>query len=330
MENFKTALKNKNFDHLYFFVGEETFLSNYYLDALKTALKCNADFDYSVLDAENISELQEAVEGMPMMSEKKLVVVKGIDFSDEIKKAEDADFVAELLEIVPGFVCLVFQCRTIKKTSKIYKTLKEKCTLVEFSFQKPQDVARWVLKACQSKNIRIDRETAAYLVDCAGVDMTLLETEIEKLSSYCGEEPVTIEAIDKIVIKSIDAKTYQLMDAVFDGHSKEAFELLNELSVAENGKPVYLNASLMGTIRTLLEYEALSTEGKSNAAICDKLRIYPAKAKKYSVYLKRIDKKFLQNMLKRCIEIDTQMKTGADGFNGLSIIIGEMLAKTGR
>lgn len=327
MEKFKTALKNKNFDHLYFFIGEETFLSDYYLDALKTALKCNTDFDYTVLDSENISELQEAVEGMPMMSEKKLVVVKGIELSNEIEK-DDVDYVEEILNIVPSFTCLVFSCRTIKKTSKLYKILKDKCTQVEFDFQKPQDVTRWVLKACQAKNVVIDRETAAYLVDCAGVDMTLLGTEIDKLSSYCGDEPVTIDAIDKIVIKSMDAKTYQLMDAVFDGHSKEAFELLNELSVAESGMPIYLNASLMGNIRTLLEYEALVSEGKSNAAISDRLRLYPAKVKKYSGYIKKMDKKFLQNMLKRCIEIDAQMKMGADGLTGLSLVIGEMLTKT--
>ena len=112
----------------------------------------------------------------------------------------------------------------------------------------------------------------------------------------------------------------QLMDAVFDGHSKEAFELLNELSVAESGMPIYLNASLMGTIRTLLEYEALASEGKSSVAISDKLRMHPAKTKKYATYFKKVDKKFLQNMLKRCIEIDAQMKMGADGLTGLSII----------
>ena len=86
----------------------------------------------------------------------------------------------------------------------------------------------------------------------------------------------------------------------------------------------------MGTLRTLLEYETLASEGKSSTAISDRLKIYPAKAKKYSGYLKKIDKKFLQSMLERCIDIDSQMKLGADGFTGLSLVIGEMLSKTKR
>ena len=330
MEKLKTAIKNKNPDHLYFFLGEEIFLSNYYLDSLKKTIGCNEDFDYITVEPEEIMSLQEAVEGVPVFSEKKMVVVKGIDLSDEIKKTSEVDYVSEVLSVVPSFTCLVFQCRTIKKTSKLYKILKEKCTQVQFDYQKPVDVTKWVLKVAQTKDVAIDRETAAYLVESVGTDMTTLNTELDKLASYCDNAPVTYDAIDKIVIKSIDAKTYYLMDAIFDGHSKEAFELLNELTIAESGMPIYLNASIMGTLRTLLEYEALVAEGKSSAAISDRLRLYPAKAKKYSGYLKKIDKAFLKNMLNRCLDIDSQMKMGADGFTGLSLIIGEMLAKTKR
>ena len=281
MEKFKMALKNKNLDHLYFFLGEEAFLSDFYLNMLKKTLGCNEDFDYITVETDDLMSLQETVEGVPVMSEKKMVVIKAVDFSDEFDKASQADYLSELLDIVPSFTCLVFQCRTIKKTSKIYKVLKEKCTQVIFDFQKPQDVTKWVLKAAQARNLQIDRETASYLVESAGVDMTLLGTELDKLASYCNDEPVTFEAIDEIVIKSMDAKTYYLLDAIFDGHSKEAFELLNELMLAERDMPIYLNASIMGTLRTLLEYEALLSEGKSSAAISDRLKLYPTKAKKF-------------------------------------------------
>jgi len=330
MEKLKAALKNKNPDHLYFFLGEEIFLSNYYLESLRKTLGCNVDFDYTVIDSEDISGLQEEVEGVPVMSEKRMIVVKGMDFSEEIKKTADVDFLSAVIDIVPSFSCLVFQCRTIKKTSAVYKLLKEKCTQVLFDYQKPQDVSKWVLKACQSKNISIDRETAAYFVDSVGVDMTLLNSELDKLASYCNGEPATVDAIDKISVKSIDAKTYHLLDAIFDGHSNEAFELFNELIMSDRNMPIYLNASIMGTLRSLLEYEALATEGKSSSAIADRLKLYPVKVKKYAGYMKKIDKKFLQTMLKRCLDIDGQMKMGADGVAGLSLIIGEMLSKTRR
>ena len=327
MENLKTALKNKNLEHLYFFLGEETYLSNYYLDAVKKALKCDENFDYIRIDSENVMGLQDAVESVPVMSEKKLVAVTGIDFSNEIKSAE-TEYVAQILENVPTYTCVVFLCRAIKKNSKIYKVLSEKCKTCLFDYQKPQDVIRWLIKVAQNKNSSMSRDTAALLIEYCGVDMTTLNNEMDKISAYCVSDGIiTDDAIEKIVIKSVEAKIYYLLDAIFSGQSREVFSLLREFE-AENEKPIYINASIMGTIKTLLEYIYMSEEGKSGGAISDKLRLRPIQAKKYAGYMKKIDKRFLENMLKRCIDLDMQMKRGADGFNGLSLISGEMLAKT--
>lgn len=329
MEKIKSAVKNKNFDHLYFFLGEEVFLSEYYVCQMKNTLVKDEQFDYIIFDSEDIGGLQEAVEGFPVMSEQKLVVVKGLDFSNEFKQ-NDVEFLTALLETVPLSTCMVFCCRTIKKNSKIYKLLQEKCTVCLFERQKPAEVIRWILKVAQSKNMRMDRETAALLIEYAGVDMTALMCEMEKLASYCGEgNSITQQAIEKIVIKSVDAKIYYLLDAIFGGHSSDAFLLLSEFK-AENEKPIYINASVMGTIRTLLEHAYLLEEGKTSAAITDKLRLRPIQAKKNAAYLKKVDKRFLENMLKRCIDLDMQMKRGADGFAGLSLIVGEMLLKTNK
>ena len=327
MDNFKIALKNKNFDHCYFFLGEEVFLTNFYLDALKKALGCNEDFDYIVVDEEDVLSLQEIVEAAPVLSEKKLVVLKGIDLSLNIK-SDAVDFLEQLLENVPPYTCLVFTSITIKKNSKIYKLLNDKCKVTLFERQKPQDVIKWILKAAQTKNVMIDRETAALLIEFAGVDMTTLNAELDKLASFCGEgNVITADAIERVVIKSIDAKIYYLLDAVFGGNSREAFELLKEYEV-ENETPIYINASIMGTIRTILEYDCLLKEGKTAYAISEKLKLRPIQAKKYAGYVKKISSVFLEAMLKRCVELDIQLKRGIDGFSALSLIIGEMLLKT--
>ena len=326
MENFKIALKNKNFDHSYFFLGEEVFLTNFYLNALKKALDCDEDFDYIVVDEDDVLTLQEVVEAAPVLSEKKLVVLKGIDLS--LLKSDAVDFLEQLLDNVPAYTCLVFTSATIKKNSKIYKLLKDKCTVSVFERLKPQDVIKWILKAAQAKNVMVDRETAALLIEFAGTDMTTLNTELDKLASFCGEgNVITADAIERVVIKSIDAKIYYLLDAVFGGNSREAFELLKEYEV-ENESPIYINASIMGTIRTILEYDCLLKEGKTTYAISEKLRLRPIQAKKYAGYVKKISSVFLESMLKRCVELDIQLKRGANGFQALSLIIGEMLLKT--
>lgn len=329
MDKLKTAIKNKNLDHMYFFLGEEVYLSKYYLNALKDVINCDETFDYVLLDADDLSSLQESIEGMPVMSEKKMVVIKGLDLSDELKQ-EDVELISALIEDVPPFTVLVFLSRTIKKNSKIYKLLSEKCTLCSFEHQKPAEVIKWLVNVANKNNMNLDRDAASLLIEFAGIDMTTLSTELDKLASYCGDgKIITADAIEKIVIKSVDAKIYYLLDAVLGGNSKEAFSLLEEFK-AENEKPIYINASIMGTIRTLLEQAYLQKEGMSPSAIADKLRLRPIQSKKNTAYLKKIDSLFLENILKRCVHLDGEMKRGADGFAGLSLVIGEMLLKTSR
>ena len=329
MDKLKTAIKNKNIDRMYFFLGDEAYLSQYYLNALKEAIGCDETFDYVCLDADDLSLLQESIESMPVMSEKKMVVVKGLDISDELKQ-EDVDLISALTEDVPSFTVLIFLTRTIKKNSKIYKLLSEKCTMCNFEFQKPAEVIKWLTNVANKRNVKLDRETASLLVEYVGVDMTMLSTELDKLVSYCGEgKNITADAIERIVIKSVDAKIYYLLDAILAGDSAKAYELLEEFK-AENEKPIYINASIMGTIRTLLEQAYLQKEGMNASAIADKLRLRPIQSKKNTAYLKKIDTVFLENILKRCVYLDEEMKRGADGFMGIALIIGEMLLKTSK
>ena len=80
MEKIKAAIKNKNFDHMYFFLGEEVYLTSYYVDSIKKTLLPNgSEFDFIMFDSENIEDLQEAVESAPVLNEKKVVVVSQLN-----------------------------------------------------------------------------------------------------------------------------------------------------------------------------------------------------------------------------------------------------------
>lgn len=329
MEKLKVAVKNKNLDHLYFFNGEEVYLMHYYIQQVKKTLLKEESFDFIQFDSEDISGLQEAVEGFPMLNEHKVVVVKGQDLTSELK-ADEVEFLTELLENVPTSTCLIFSSVTVKKNTKLYKLLQDKCTVCQFDKQKPAEIIRWLVNLAKSNEMILDRDAAALLLEYAGADMTTLKTELEKLFSYCIDSKVITEkAIEDIVIRSVDAKIYYLLDAVFGGDSEKAFVILQELKV-ENEKPIYINASIMGTLRSLIEHAYLQKEGRTPAAIADKLHLRPIQAKKNTAYLKRIDVTFLENMLKRCVDLDMRMKRGSDGFAGLSLVLGEMLLKTKR
>ena len=82
-QNLKAAVRNKAVDRLYFFYGEESFLMNYYLEAIKKQLldPLTESFNFHRFNSENfeLAAFMEAVENLPMMAEATLVQVDDID-----------------------------------------------------------------------------------------------------------------------------------------------------------------------------------------------------------------------------------------------------------
>ena len=157
METIKKALKEKKFDNLYFFYGEEVYLSNFYVGALKKELIENDEFNYTRLFCDDLeSRFQESVEAMPVFEENRMVVVTSRDFSAEVK--EDVyKLLEEMLEDMPPYTYVVFVCGNIKKTSKIYKLLSSKCTTCVFDKQKPPQLISWICNVFAKKGYAIEK-----------------------------------------------------------------------------------------------------------------------------------------------------------------------------
>ena len=328
METIKNDLKNNQFKQLYFFLGEEVFLSDFYINAIKGKIVQMEEFNYFKLDTEKLEFLQDAVQSSPMMSEKKLVVLRGLDFSKEIKDS-DVSFIEELIEDIPFYTHIIFACREIsKKTSKIYKLLSEKCTLCEFKKQGSVEIIRWIANVVKRNEMEITKDAAELMTKYAGFDMNTLKNEIEKCCAYSKAEGIITEnTIKEVVTRNIESKTFDLLDAVMDMQKEKALMIFAELE-KDKEEPVLINGALSKTIMGVLEYKLLKTEGQSVSAISSKMGLKPYTQKKYARYCDKMSEKFLQRMLSRCSEFDISYKTGIiNGYTGLTLLICEMMER---
>lgn len=325
METVKKALKDKKFDNLYFFYGEEVYLSDFYVNALKKELVENNEFNYTRLFCDELNRFQESVEAMPVFSDKRMVVVSSRDFSAEIKE-DSYRLLEEMLEDMPPFTYVVFVCGSIKKTSKIFKLLSAKCTTCVFEKQKAPSLISWISNVFKKKGYEIDKETSSYLLEFAGSDMTKLLSEIEKLASYeLKTKKITNQSIEAVVTRTVDSKVFELLDAAMYKNRDKAFDILNSL-MREKEEPVYINGALMRNISGVLEYKILKSEGKPLTQISEKLGLRPFTQKKYAEFDKKFSEKFLEQMLSACADCDIGFKTGEmDGCTGLSLLIGTLL-----
>jgi DNA polymerase-3 subunit delta len=103
--------------------------------------------------------------------------------------------------------------------------------------------------------------------------MTNLDTEIEKLISYCTGDRVTTEDIDAIVTPELNAAIYQLTDSISKRDYDTAARKLWELQ-AQNEPANRILAGISSVLRQLLAAKLLIKAGKNYMDLKEICRIH--------------------------------------------------------
>ena len=129
VQQLKSDLAAGTVANLYVFYGEEGYLKRHYLNQLKEL--CGGPFEAFntvLLDGEQVSvqALTDAVDSIPMGSEKKLVIVR--DYKLMQPTGEMKEYLPQLLSELPDYICLVFYFDTLEfkpdKRLNLWKTIE--------------------------------------------------------------------------------------------------------------------------------------------------------------------------------------------------------------
>lgn len=328
---FRQELEKGALGSLYIFYGEETYLRDFYLGEMKKALLTGGldDFNYHVLQGKDLTlrRLQEAVDAMPMMSERTFVTVTDYDISKG-----DQERMAELLSDLPDYLCLVFVYDVLEykldSRTKLAKVVKEKGRAVEFLRQDQKDLTGWIARRFRALGHDIAAADAQYLLFLCGDLMTGLISEIGKIGAYAREKRVTRREIDAVATPQLDAVVFNLTDAISEGNFDRAFGVLSDLLHMQE-PPIKLLSVLGKQLRQLycarLAYEA----GKDVPWLMETCGIrstYPAE--KLMRAARRFSLPWCRNALCLCEEADLRMKsTGADGKDVLTGLLLDLSEK---
>ena len=90
----------------------------------------------------------------------------------------------------------------------------------------------WVIERGKEMSLGIDRDAAQALVERVGQNQRRLVRELEKIVIYAPEGGrVGIELVEELTASDVEAKAYQLADAVIDGDRGLALALAEDLQV---------------------------------------------------------------------------------------------------
>ncbi len=316
-------LKSKKLNNLYLFYGPEAFMKKYYTDSVvEHQVKSGSEeFNKVILEGKvDAGRIIEACHTMPFFSDGKVVIVRNSGLFKN--KNSEEDTLISFLKNIPDFTVLLFVEDEVDKRLKTFKTTKEIGLIVEFDFQKPAELTKWVVKVFRKSNKAIDTKCASRIVEYCEPNMTEILNEIDKVIMYMGDETnVKTEHIEAVVVKSIKTIIFDLMDAIFEKKSSKAISLLHDMLYLKEPH-VRIVFMIARQIRQVLELKALLEMGIPTGQAGSKLKVAPFILKKLTRQVKNYDIETLKNAMIECLKLDTDIKTGQiDPQTGIELFI---------
>lgn len=317
----KDHIKNNEIKSLYLFYGPEEYLKKYYSGLIEKNVIEEDLRAMNMVVLEGRVEVKKVIDNcdtMPLFSERKLVIVKNSGLFKSGKKAEgekskgkapNDDFIS-FLQNVPSHTCLIFLEEEIDKRLKTVDAIKKNGLIVEFSYQKPAELVKWVIKALKSFNKDIGSDAASELVNNSEPGMNEILNEINKLVLYSGDrERISLQDVRKVCTRSIKSRIFDLTDAVAEKNRTRAFKILEDMVVLKEPMQRIL-FMITRQLRHVLEMKLLINDGATVNEAASKLGVTPYIAGKISKQSREFDMETLEKSLEESLELDLAVKTG--------------------
>jgi DNA polymerase-3 subunit delta len=314
VKQLKTDIANGTIGSLYVFYGEEGYLKRHYLNQLKEL--CGGPFEAFnniTLDGEQVSvqSLTDAVDSIPMGSEKKLVVVR--DYKLMQPTGDLKEFLPQLLSELPEYICLVFYFDTLEfkpdKRLNLWKVLEANGQVIEFAQSSAASLIPWVKRHFYEHGKMIETPECEYLLFLCGASMENLLTEISKIAAGTPGERIDKGDIDALGSRVLEATVFELTDSIMEKQYSKGLLILRDLFDMKQ-EPVAILAAITKQMQRLYGAKLALAKGKGENHIAQILGFksaYPARRLIESA--RRCTMDFLRWAQEICLETDLALKS---------------------
>jgi DNA polymerase-3 subunit delta len=141
--------------------------------------------------------------------EARLVLVESV----ERWKAADAKAIADYLATPAPATVLALVAGEVKADSALAKACAKAGELLVYEAPRKRDLPGWVAEQLGRLGASADPDACRALVELVGEDLRALTTEIEKLATWAGEEPIGARDVERLAVAAADVPPWTLTDA---------------------------------------------------------------------------------------------------------------------
>ncbi len=320
----------------YLFFGEEDYLKMHAVKSLRQVicpdetLSFFNDLHLDALDFEP-SKLLEALMPMPMMADRKLVTLTGMNFNTMRQGEIDAlcDVLASLSDYDYNVFVLSVSADGLqpgilpKKPSATLEKLAAYLTPVHFEACSTAKLSAWLGRHFTHRGITVQSDFCDKMIEYCGHRMFTLANEVDKLCFYVashGRTEPTEEELHLVCTSATEYDAFAFANAVMSGNRETALAILADYRLRRI-EPLLIFGDVVRVICEMSSVQALSAKGAASAEIASVTKLHEFKVRLYQKSLRSITSERMNEMLRLAVRADADLKLSPKGYSVLERLI---------
>mgnify|MGYP003626081514 FL=1 len=312
---------NQGFKPIWLVFGDELWQKNDALEKIKNSAK-KQGFDeiirFSIDDKFNWDELFQEYQSMSLFSSLRIIE---IEFTTGKIADNGAKGVAQLLTLLHQDIQLIFHGPKLDAATqkrKWFKSLEaEGCFLPVYDVEGKQ-LKQWLNNQARQLQLTLPADVIDLMAELFEGNLSALAQELQKLSILFGQQPVSFEEAQQLVIKQAKFNPFQLIDTLLIGDLKKCLAILDQMQHDGSalGQLVWVLHKEISQLYAMLEQ---LEQGSNINDIFKQYRIWDKKKPFYQHALNNMSLSKAEQALARLAQVDLLSKTSSD-FNAFILL----------
>ena len=315
IKQIENDIKNNTFSPIYLLMGEE----EYYIDYLTKLIQNNSlkdhekDFNLNIVYGKDtsIADIISISKQYPVMSEKKLVIVK--EAQDLVKNDIDGNSLDDLISYVNSpldstILVLNFKHKSLDKRKAIYKAILKNGLVFESKKLYENQAQDWIVSYLKSFEFTIDKKSSFLITELLGTDINKIANELDKLIVLKSKvKTINSGDVEKFIGISKEFNVFELRKAIGEKNLFKCMKIIDYFSKNPKSNPIVVIVSLIFDFFVkLFIYHSLSD--KSDKSVASALKVNPYFVKDYSSSAKNYSMKSISSKISILREFDLKSK----------------------
>ena len=286
-------LSEDKFSKIYLLMGEETFFIKKICQIFEKNFieDHNKSFNQEIFYGRDISieNVISSCKSFPMMSDKKLIIIKEAKELDVFKRNNDKknELLINYLSNVNPSTTLLFclNNKTLDKRSKLFKSFNESSCILDSSSKDNKiydnQLPKWIESEVMKKKYSISNDALLILTENIGNNLEKIDNALNKIYSNIESRNISKDDILNLIGINREYNLFEFQDSLIDRNSLKFGKIMNYFTSNEKKFPIQqLIIYMYGFYSKLL---VVKSKNLSNPdTISSEISVHPYVARSYA------------------------------------------------